>query len=70
MMNKENPYPRRNQSPDDKMLSPCVRNCCLNEKDICLGCYRHLDEITGWLGFTRLEKIAVLTLCDERRKTK
>ena len=28
--------------------SPCVRNCCLNELDICLGCFRSLDEIKLW----------------------
>lgn len=28
--------------------SPCVRNCCLNEQDICLGCFRSLDEIKLW----------------------
>jgi predicted Fe-S protein YdhL (DUF1289 family) len=28
--------------------SPCVRNCCLNEHDICLGCFRSLDEIKLW----------------------
>ncbi|HEY8940918.1 MAG TPA: DUF1289 domain-containing protein [Cellvibrio sp.] len=28
--------------------SPCVRNCCLNEDDICLGCFRSLGEITRW----------------------
>jgi len=28
--------------------SPCVSNCCLNEEDICLGCFRSLTEITGW----------------------
>ncbi len=28
--------------------SPCVRNCCLNDDDICLGCFRSLDEIRFW----------------------
>ncbi len=28
--------------------SPCIRNCCLDENDICLGCFRSLAEITGW----------------------
>ena len=30
------------------MESPCVRNCCLNEEDVCLGCFRVLTEITQW----------------------
>ena len=28
--------------------SPCVNKCCLNEHDICLGCFRHLEEIKLW----------------------
>jgi len=28
--------------------SPCIRQCCLDDKDICLGCFRHINEITGW----------------------
>jgi len=32
----------------DRIESPCVRNCCLNEADICTGCLRSLDEIKEW----------------------
>jgi predicted Fe-S protein YdhL (DUF1289 family) len=28
--------------------SPCVRNCCLDAADICLGCGRSLEEILAW----------------------
>jgi predicted Fe-S protein YdhL (DUF1289 family) len=28
--------------------SPCVRNCCLDGNDICMGCFRSLAEITQW----------------------
>lgn len=31
-----------------QQASPCVRNCCLDEADICLGCGRHLEEIIQW----------------------
>ncbi len=31
-----------------KIESPCVRNCCLNEYDVCLGCFRTLTEIKQW----------------------
>jgi predicted Fe-S protein YdhL (DUF1289 family) len=34
--------------PDNISQSPCIRNCCLNEEDTCLGCFRSLDEITQW----------------------
>ncbi|EJI86398.1 MULTISPECIES: DUF1289 domain-containing protein [Alishewanella] len=28
--------------------SPCIRNCCLDQQDCCLGCGRLLSEITEW----------------------
>lgn len=30
------------------MESPCVACCRLNEDKICVGCYRHMDEIVDW----------------------
>ena len=33
-----------NEAPE----SPCVGICTLDETDICLGCYRTLDEIASW----------------------
>jgi uncharacterized protein len=32
----------------NKIESLCVGNCCLNEKDICMGCLRSLEEIKEW----------------------
>ncbi|MGP9801982.1 DUF1289 domain-containing protein [Rheinheimera sp. NSM] len=28
--------------------SPCVRNCCLDQQDCCLGCGRLVQEIMEW----------------------
>ncbi len=36
--------------------SPCVRHCCLDDKDICIGCGRTLDEICRWSSATNIEK--------------
>ena len=48
--------------------SPCVRNCCLDNNDICVGCYRHLKEITSWQSYSEQEKKQVLTTCQQRRE--
>lgn len=50
--------------------SPCVRNCCLDEKDICLGCFRHIDEIIGWQSFEQNKREIVIQHCKKRRKSK
>ena len=49
--------------------SPCVRTCCLDEQDICLGCYRTLVEILEWNTYGSQEKLKVIALCEQRKKT-
>lgn len=36
----------------DPLKSPCVRNCCLDDQDVCLGCGRTLAEIRAWSSLT------------------
>jgi predicted Fe-S protein YdhL (DUF1289 family) len=50
-----------------EVASPCVRNCCLNEGDVCMGCYRHIDEILAWKNYRNHEKELVITSCAQRR---
>ncbi|EPP0982123.1 DUF1289 domain-containing protein [Vibrio cholerae] len=40
--------------------SPCVRHCCLDDKDICIGCGRTLDETCRWSSATNSEKQEIL----------
>lgn len=41
--------------------SPCTGICALDpETSLCRGCYRTLEEIAGWSGYTVEEKLAVL----------
>jgi predicted Fe-S protein YdhL (DUF1289 family) len=54
--------------PMGSVPTPCVRNCCLDEDDICLGCYRSISEIVHWSDASEEEKIAVLIRCRLRYK--
>lgn len=51
-----------------RITSPCVDNCCLNNDDICLGCFRHLDEITSWSSSSNDEKQQILASCKNRKQ--
>ena len=33
---------------DPAVASPCIRHCTLDERDVCLGCRRTIDEIKEW----------------------
>jgi uncharacterized protein len=50
--------------------SPCVRNCCLDEQDICLGCGRSLGEICRWSQVDAVEKARTLALAKARREAR
>ncbi|EAQ66861.1 hypothetical protein MED121_13075 [Marinomonas sp. MED121] len=45
---------------DISVDSPCVRNCCLDQDEVCLGCFRSLAEILQWNRATGAEKQAIL----------
>jgi len=51
-----------------KVASPCVSLCCLDEDDVCMGCARHIDEITGWHSMSDGEKRELLGVLEQRRK--
>lgn len=46
--------------------SPCVSNCCLDLDDICLGCFRSLEEILHWRDSSEVQKRQILKLCTAR----
>lgn len=47
--------------------SPCVRNCCLDGNDICLGCFRSIDEILRWSSSTNVEKNQIIHDANKRK---
>lgn len=52
----------------DKVRSPCVSICALDENDICVGCHRSGDEITLWTRMDDDERREVLRKVAEREK--
>ncbi len=47
--------------------SPCIRNCCLDDFDVCVGCFRSIEEIKEW-GVVDQHRRCVILLNAERRK--
>jgi len=50
-----------------KVESPCIRNCCLDGNDICMGCFRSLTEITQWTLVDEKTRRAFLKNAAERK---
>ena len=48
--------------------SPCVNICELNEQDVCVGCFRHIDEIAGWHQFSDTQKREIYQAIDRRER--
>ncbi|MBQ4852633.1 DUF1289 domain-containing protein [Pseudoalteromonas sp. MMG012] len=46
---------------------PCVRRCCLDNNDVCIGCYRTLQEILDWHELSTEQKHSVIQQCNQRK---
>ena len=46
--------------------SPCRRNCCLDESDVCMGCGRSMDEILRWNEASDTEREEILRAAELR----
>jgi len=40
--------------------SPCVALCKLDHNEICMGCYRSIDEIIGWKDCTEQQQQQII----------
>jgi uncharacterized protein len=51
----------------DEIASPCVKLCVVHpEERICVGCFRSIDEISGWSRMTHEERAVVMAALPER----
>jgi predicted Fe-S protein YdhL (DUF1289 family) len=56
---------------NDKLAvaSPCIDACCLNDDDICMGCFRSLQEILDWGGAGSPARLEILRQVEERKRS-
>ena len=59
-----------NAPHSDPLASPCVRNCCLDDANVCMGCGRALDEIVAWGTASDADKTAILERSRERLRAR
>jgi uncharacterized protein len=55
--------------PDTRHVSsPCISVCTIDPASgLCVGCYRTLDEIAGWIEFSDEAKRALVAVLPARR---
>lgn len=65
-------YFESNSGPgsDDEVPSPCVRECCLDTNEVCLGCFRALPEILIWHNASDAQKREILIQCRKRKQAR
>ncbi len=51
----------------EMLESPCINICELNNDDICSGCYRSLNEIALWSGYSDQDKLRILENTEQRK---
>ena len=47
---------------------PCLKKCELNENNVCLGCFRTLNDMHLWYISSQDEKFKMLYLAELRQK--
>ncbi len=50
--------------------SPCVRNCCLDDDNICVGCFRSIEEIMEWTLVDEPRRRLILENAQRRRASR
>ena len=59
------PSPLRPPAP---IKTPCIKVCVVDgESGLCMGCYRRLSEVAGWVKLTEAERDAVMAELPARR---
>ncbi len=51
-----------------RIESPCISICALDDNDICMGCFRSVEEITRWSQADDSERKAILAVSGERAR--
>ena len=49
------------------IVSPCTGVCAIDDRDVCRGCARTLDEIAAWSVMTPAERDRVMAALPARR---
>lgn len=49
------------------MDSPCIASCKLNNDKVCIGCFRHIDEIVDWNKKTDEQHAVIFNLIAQRK---
>jgi len=52
---------------DGRLASPCVRQCCLDDERVCLGCGRTLGEIREWRDADDVRRLRIVEAARARR---
>jgi len=47
---------------------PCIRKCCLNEDEVCLGCFRTFNDMLVWNKASNQDKKEMLEKAEMRKK--
>jgi predicted Fe-S protein YdhL (DUF1289 family) len=51
----------------DEIESPCTGLCLLDERQVCKGCFRAIDEIIRWAGADREARLEILRAAARRQ---
>lgn len=67
-MSMPDPAQRQAAASDSAVASPCIRHCCLDANDTCLGCFRTVEEIAAWSHSSDSARRRILARAEQRKR--
>ncbi|HKY92833.1 MAG TPA: DUF1289 domain-containing protein [Nevskiaceae bacterium] len=58
----------REDGPGDPAASPCIGICRLDERSVCVGCGRTIDEIAEWSRATEARRRVIVADASARQR--
>ncbi len=55
---------------NQRVASPCIGKCTLDDDDVCVGCFRNIDEICAWGAASDRERERIVKQARARRENR
>ena len=52
---------------EQSVNSPCINICELADNNICIGCYRSMEEIASWSYANNEQRLDIIAIAQQRK---
>ncbi len=60
-------FENENIAMAQKIKNPCIQICKYDDNQVCIGCFRTMEETWDWIDYSEQEKAEVLQKAEKRK---